>query len=980
MAANKFATMLHRNTNKITLILVYAVLEWTLIVLLLLNSLFSYLIIKFADYFGLKKPCLWCSRLDHIFEPGKSKNSYRDLICEAHAEEISELGYCSNHRKLAESRDMCEDCLSSSSSSSHEWSNKFALFPWMKKIGLIQGGDLVDDEKEVVEESFDCSCCGVNLKDKFYPPCILIKPSWGVLDYAQKENLVDQAGIEAQTDDGDHIWDRSGSDFVTENHEEEEEEEQGSEENRGNQVVSDAEKSSGEDESLCREILADENEQLNEVVERDEEEKEEAEDDEEEEAEKKVKEEEEAIEEYNLEFFLGDQPCELSTVHKTSNKDVPAQHLEFYIGQEDCTLIPVEFSSKKNLTQLDYKVEEQGKSSNEEDLILDFDMSGVAQVEQITETWLSTENTLELLTPNECIKSADFVESRRNSFAFHGDQVDIEIREFQKVLIAQGTQTLSEDEDCENDNGQAMSGEESDLYVNQAFGDEDNMLSYEIDGEVSIGTDIPDHEPNDEIQSKEDPSSSSVNLHCDDNHDFEQAEEGLVEFKTLSVETNYKETSNHLFFGLELNDIDEERVPDTPSSMDSLHQLHKKLLLLERRESGAEESLDGSVMSDIEGGGDGILTMEKLKSVLKSERKALNVLYAELEEERSASAVAASQTMAMINRLQEEKAAMQMEALQYQRMMEEQSEYDQEALQLLNDLMTKRERENQELEKELELYRKRLQDYEAKEKMMVRRMKEGSITRSRTSSVSYSNAEDSDELSIDLNHEAKEEDCVEGHEDTSSNQNTPAEAVLYLEDSLAGFEEERLSILDQLRVLEEKLFTLQSDEEDMHFEDIKPIELLYKENGNGYHDSLDLSNGVITNGHAKEMNGKHHHHHHQERRIMGAKAKRLLPFFDATEEENEDEVLNGNDEGFDFVMMQSSEFERESKKVAIEEEVDHVYERLQALEADREFLKHCISSLKKGDKGLHLLQEILQHLRDLRSVEIRVRNMGDVSL
>ena len=48
--------------------------------------------------------------------------------------------------------------------------------------------------------------------------------------------------------------------------------------------------------------------------------------------------------------------------------------------------------------------------------------------------------------------------------------------------------------------------------------------------------------------------------------------------------------------------------------------------------------------------------------------------------ERSASTIAANQTMAMITRLQEEKAAMQMEAPQYQRMMEEQSEYDQEAL------------------------------------------------------------------------------------------------------------------------------------------------------------------------------------------------------------------------------------------------------------------------------------------------------------
>lgn len=384
--------------------------------------------------------------------------------------------------------------------------------------------------------------------------------------------------------------------------------------------------------------------------------------------------------------------------------------------------------------------------------------------------------------------------------------------------------------------------------------------------------------------------------------------------------------------------------------------------------------MDGSVMSDIDGG-DGVMTVEKLKSALRAERKTLNALYAELEEERSASAVAANQTMAMINRLQEEKAAMQMEALQYQRMMEEQSEYDQEALQLLNELMIKREKEKQELEKELEIYRRKVQDYEAKEKMMLRRIKDGS-TRSRTSSGTCSNAEDSDGFSVDLNNEVKEEDSLFVHEEIS-NQNTPADAVLYLEESLANFEEERLSILDQLRVLEEKLFTL-SDEDEQHFVDIKPIEHLYEENGNGYHEDLQVSNGV-ANGHSKEMNGKHDHH--QESRFLASKAKRLLPLFDAIEAETEDGVhLNGNGKEFDYVAPHNSpviEFEQENKKLGIEEEVDHVYERLQALEADREFLKHCIGSLRKGDKGLDLLQEILQHLRDLRSVELRVKNMGD---
>lgn len=67
--------------------------------------------------------------------------------------------------------------------------------------------------------------------------------------------------------------------------------------------------------------------------------------------------------------------------------------------------------------------------------------------------------------------------------------------------------------------------------------------------------------------------------------------------------------------------------------------------------------------------GDSIL--HSLKRQVRLDRKSLIAMYMELDEERSASAVAANNAMAMITRLQAEKAAVQMEALQYQRMMEE---------------------------------------------------------------------------------------------------------------------------------------------------------------------------------------------------------------------------------------------------------------------------------------------------------------------
>ena len=114
---------------------------------------------------------------------------------------------------------------------------------------------------------------------------------------------------------------------------------------------------------------------------------------------------------------------------------------------------------------------------------------------------------------------------------------------------------------------------------------------------------------------------------------------------------------------------------------------------------------------------------------------------------------------------------------------------------------------------------------------------------------------------------------------------------------------------------------------------------------------------------------------------MGAKGKRLLPLFDAMSSEAEDVELSGDE--LDFPHLQNNSVEKvnpDKKNIALEDEVDNFYERLQVLEADREFLKHCISSLRKGDKGLHLLQEILQHLRDLRNVELRLRNMGDLAV
>ncbi|XP_076903432.1 putative myosin-binding protein 5 [Bidens hawaiensis] len=114
-------------------------------------------------------------------------------------------------------------------------------------------------------------------------------------------------------------------------------------------------------------------------------------------------------------------------------------------------------------------------------------------------------------------------------------------------------------------------------------------------------------------------------------------------------------------------------------------------------------------LSDLNDDGplDGDSTLHILKHQARSDRRMLMVLYQELNAERSASAVAANNSMAMITRLQAEKAAIEMEALQYQRMMEEQAEYDDEAIQILKDMLIQKEKDIKVMDAELEAFKEK---------------------------------------------------------------------------------------------------------------------------------------------------------------------------------------------------------------------------------------------------------------------------------
>ncbi|KAL0701407.1 hypothetical protein Bca4012_057529 [Brassica carinata] len=855
MAANRFATLIHRKTNRITLVLVYAFLEWTLISFILLNSLFSYFILRFADYFGLKRPCLLCSRLDRFFDPSGKSPSHRDLLCDDHALEIS----TAPSKPLLESKGSDES---------------FDVFP-----------------KDLV------SCCAP------------IEPDLGD-DKGYSFITTNLIGDDVQVHNGRLFTERSRSIFVLEEH-------------IGSvHLIDSQERSFTRVEQETEEKVVDEEETKEKVIDNEEEETEEKViDDGEEETEEKVIDDDEETEEKVVdeddddddEFscFVSSFDCNREVVvtekreeeenrvdlamevDVTDDKPAPATNLEFYIDDQDCHLIPVEEF---------YKPSEEVREISDVngDFILDFgaepDFTAAAAAEE-----------------EDVGLSSDEKESKQDDAKTNQDALLMLVCPNQQQQpepeFAAATAEKEEEEDVR------LSSEEVSAVPSPGESNQDDDETKEdcptdddeTDAEVSIGTEIPDHEQIGDNQSHE-----LIPQHHDEDDNNHENDDDTLEFRTVDIETRRP-----------VLHANRERLLETSRSIESLHGLHNAMFQLDRTEP------EPTTLNSTE-----LLTVDKLKSELEEERKALNALYEELEEERSASATAANETMAMINRLHEEKAAMQMEALQYQRMMEEQSEFDQEALQLLNEVIVKREKENAELEKEIEVCRKRLEEYEAKERMgmmMMRRMRDSSVD-------SYRNSGESDENNGELQqHKSVEESEME--------KNTPVDVVLRLDECLDDYEGERLSILGRLKFLEEKLTAL-NDEEDEE-EEAKTFESNGSINGNGH-------------VHEKETNGKH--------RVL--KSKRLLPLFDAVDGEigNGDHYENGVDES------------EKGEIVNVEEEVDELYERLEALEADREFLRHCVGSLKKGDKGVHLLHEILQHLRDLKNIDlIRVRENEDMS-
>ncbi|KAK6914282.1 GTD-binding domain [Dillenia turbinata] len=144
----------------------------------------------------------------------------------------------------------------------------------------------------------------------------------------------------------------------------------------------------------------------------------------------------------------------------------------------------------------------------------------------------------------------------------------------------------------------------------------------------------------------------------------------------------------------------DERVPCDFESYEHVDEKN-----LSEKGSSSLERLKYSAPGEKSSDGDERNAIRMLEQALEEEHVARAALYLELEKERSAAASAADEAMAMILRLQEEKASIEMETRQYQRMIEEKSAYDAEEMNILKEILVRREREKHFLENEVESYR-----------------------------------------------------------------------------------------------------------------------------------------------------------------------------------------------------------------------------------------------------------------------------------
>ncbi|KAL9666547.1 hypothetical protein QQ045_000881 [Rhodiola kirilowii] len=176
MASRTFIQYVEQEWGRLPHFLIFAILEWILMLTLFLDGILAFSATLFAKFFGLPVPCVLCTRFDNINIRRKTGFCYNESVCEAHRKEISHLAYCHVHKKLSDIRKMCEGCLLSFATEKESDCDTYKSL-----VGLLQidAGTLLEDDQTKYSKArrrvedvssqagvFQCSCCGNRLKVK----------------------------------------------------------------------------------------------------------------------------------------------------------------------------------------------------------------------------------------------------------------------------------------------------------------------------------------------------------------------------------------------------------------------------------------------------------------------------------------------------------------------------------------------------------------------------------------------------------------------------------------------------------------------------------------------------------------------------------------------------------------------------------------------------------------------------------------------
>ncbi|KAF6135009.1 hypothetical protein GIB67_014058 [Kingdonia uniflora] len=641
-------------------------LQWLLIFLLFIDALFSYLVTKFARYCELQTPCLLCSRLDNILGDEKP-GFFKDLVCDAHKSEISPLVFCQIHNKLANVHGMCESCLVSFAT--EKKSNTETYRSLVGKLGTDLDS-LIKHPKLGSSAERHCSCCNAPWASRL---CI--------------DELIQTIPVGLSVSKLDIPLQHSARDCELESHTDLKKRRKKLSEQRalsfGNNGFDSLShvgctelKISSDSES---EFLYSDDDDAKVVV--------------------------EETHVHNEVFVPHSIQPEISLLKLISDCLAP----EMLIDQT-CAPVPsfdidkphdttssnssvwtVSVGHGHGLEELNWDQVDQKANFHEfpELISLHDDPSLSNFVEGLTEVSRESLNVS---------GSCDIDEAYRNKFGENFEPRNAVIPSMEpglETIQVVGVSRETLDVVAGLDNG-GTSVIQSDEVSNIC---EDLKLLF---SQISSARGL-------DLSTKD--TTLQVHGHGDESKTSDASSSGLDTLRRkISIERNESGiesldgTHGSIVSALQLHGHGDKSKMSDDSSSSGLDTLQGKISI-ERNESGFE-SLDGSIVSEIEGEG----MVDRLKRQVEHDRKSMSALYKELEEERNASAIAANEAMAMITRLQEEKASLHLEALQYLRMMEEQAEYDVEALQKANDLLFEREKDIQDLEAELEFYQNKLPD------------------------------------------------------------------------------------------------------------------------------------------------------------------------------------------------------------------------------------------------------------------------------